>query len=238
MLAFVEKHVLGLDVYRIHQLPALYVILADPVAHGAAVYVVLNSAHHPVASLVWGGLGLVQFVHLQALEFERDHAAGGVAVQDDHAAVHLFPLHHHPQNFIERLFPGHVAVAGLAPAFPRGFNPLVQAVVPSHGPQGVTLSHHVTLVGVEDGLGNIAVALQVPRPCPHHVPAVPVRGFRALIVDAPPGIDPAKTCGVIPSQAVQPLPPQFPLVGPARGHGGDHIVKPAHADHLPSKNAT
>ena len=48
----------------------------------------------------------------------------------------------------------------------------------------------------------------------------------------------AKTCGVIPPQAVQPLPPQFPLVGMARGHGGDHVVKPSHADHLPSKYAT
>ena len=200
--------------------------------------VILNTAHHPVALVAWRCLGLVQFVHFQALKFERDHTAGCVAVQDDHAAVHLFPLHHHSQNFIERLFPGHVAVAGFAPAFPRLFDPLVQFVAASHGPQGVALAHHVALVGVNNRLGYIAVSLQVPRPCPHHVPAVTVRNFCTFIHGPPPGIYPAMPCGVIASQFIQPLPPHFPLVGPARGHGGDHIIKPAHADHLPSKNAT
>ena len=62
--------------------------------------------------------------------------------------------------------------------------------------------------------------------------------FCTFIHGPPPGIYPAMPCGVIASQFIQPLPPHFPLVGPARGHGGDHIIKPAHADHLPSKNAT
>ena len=158
--------------------------------------------------------------------------------QKQDAAVHLFALHRHAEDLGERLLAGDVAVAGLAPLPPQAFDAPVEIIVARIRPQGVALAHHIALVGQDNGLQDVAVALQVARPGPDHVPAEPVGGLGALVDGGPVGIDAAVPGGVVVAQGVIALPPGLPLVGPLGGHGGDHIVKKAHPHHLPSKKAT
>ena len=136
------------------------------------------------------------------------------------------------------MFPGHVAVAGLAPAFPRFFDLFVQGFVPGLCPQGVALAHHVALKRVEDRLGNIAISLQVAGAGADHVTGHSVRVLRAVVVDPPAGIQAPITGGVVASGRLQCLAPHFALIGFLGRYHAYDLVNGSHADHLPSKNAT
>ena len=233
-----EVGVFGVHVGRFQHPPALDVVLLYPVAHRPAPGVVLDAAHHPVPAAARFGAAHVQFVHLDGLELEGHQAAGGVPEQEQDAAVHLFALHRHAEDLGEGLFAGDVAVAGLAPLPPQVFDAPVEIIVARIRPQGIALAHHIALVGQDDGLQDVAVALQIARPGPDHVPAEPVGGLGALVDGGPVGVDAAVPGGIVVAQGVIALPPGLPLVGPLRGHGGDHIVEKAHPHHLPSKKAT
>ena len=92
---FQEIGVLGVNVDRLQQAPPLQVILLDPVAHRPAPGIIFDPAHDAVSLPVRGALCHVQFVHLNGLQLERHHAAGGVAEQEQDPAVHLLALHGH-----------------------------------------------------------------------------------------------------------------------------------------------
>ena len=150
--------------------------------------VVFDPAHDAVSLVLRLAGGHVQFVHLNGLQLERDQSLFGVAVKEQQAAVHLFAVYRHTQHLVETLFAGHVAVSGLAPLAPCLFQFFVQFVVAGFRLEGVALAHHVALVGVEDRLGNIAVALQIAGAGAYHVTAETIRNFRAFVVNPPPGI--------------------------------------------------
>ena len=125
VLGPVRDHMLGLDVHRGGQLPALHIVLLDEIAHRPAGRVVLDPTHHGVALVPGDGGGGVQFVHLDHLELERHQAAPRVSLDEQDPAVHLLPRYGHAHDLGERLGRGYVAVFLAAPLLPQ----LVQLVV-------------------------------------------------------------------------------------------------------------
>ena len=200
---------------RLGGLPAVNAVLLYPVAGGLSVSVKLYAAHDPVVLVLWHALAQGQFVHFQGLQLKRQQAVLGVALQKQNTAVHLFPLHGHPQHLVQALLAGHVAVAAFRPLAPQRLDLAVQFVALSAGLQGEAFSHHVPAERQNDFVGQVAVSLQVAGAGADRITGHPVGQVGAFVVGLPVCVQSAVVGGVISgaAQLLQLQSPGFALTG-------------------------
>ena len=129
----VKNHIIRLEKNRLRYAHTVKGILPYPIADRGVESVVLNAADHPVVLMLWGNLGGVQFVNLKKLQFEREDAAPGVPLYYQDAAVDLLAADRHPQNLVEALGAGHVAISLFGPNLPKPFDFLVEVSVSGFG---------------------------------------------------------------------------------------------------------
>ena len=227
-LTEVKDAIVRPDEDRLHHGHAVEGVLLYPVADRGIPSVVFDATDHTVSFALWIHLGTVQFVHLEHLKLEREDAIAGVSLHEKDSAIHLFPADGHPQNLVQALGAGHVAVALFTPDLPERFNLFVQGFVVCFRLKHQTFTDHIANEWADHGIHQIAVALQITRSGADGVSFVAVGIFGTLVRRYPVRIDTAVIPGVVALGFFQCLTPRFPLECRLRAEPADHFINPSH----------
>ena len=161
-------------------------------------------------------LCIIQFVHFHCLKLERNESLIGVTLQNQNAAIHFFSLNTHPHDLVKTLRPGHVAVLFFAPTLPRTFQQIIRCFIPGLWPEGEAAPKDIPLICTYHRIQHIRIPFQIPCPCPHSIPAVPVCQFCRLVYCAPVCASIPISGSIITSQVLRIFSPGFPSGSPFR----------------------
>ena len=173
-----------------------------PVAHRPARRRQLHARHYGVAALMRRRHRAGQHVHLQQLQLQW-HCAAAIALDYEHAAVHQLAPHYLRAHLVERQRALRVAVARTPPALEQRAQPRVQFRVAGVGLQLQPPAHHAAQVRLYHRIEQVAVALQIARPCAQQVAVRAVGHVGRRIRYAPAGVQPVGPRRVVVAHTVQ-----------------------------------